>query len=93
MAFIAILPSIFSAGLNGPGKSNKGVPNRLRIDRYRALVARSGLEKLMIEPVETAPLSEVKAVHSCLAAQFRGLSDEDLTWLSFWMILQRPVSV
>jgi hypothetical protein len=69
--------------------SNKGVPNRLRINRYRELVEGSGLHKRLIEPVEIAPLAHVQAVRSCLSSAFKDVSDEDLTWLSFWMILQR----
>ena len=71
--------------------SNKGVPNRLRIDRYRMLSNRSNMKTLSLEPVEIAPLAHVQAVRSCLATAFRKLSDDDLTWLSFWMILQRRV--
>lgn len=69
--------------------SNKGVPNRLRINRYRELVEGSGLHKRLIEPVEIAPLAHVQAVRSCLSSAFKDVPDEDLTWLSFWMILQR----
>ena len=71
--------------------SNKGVPNRLRIDRYRLLCSHLSMKTLSIEPVEIAPLAHVQAVRNCLATPFRNLSDDELTWLSFWMILQRPV--
>ena len=70
--------------------SNKGVPNRSRIDSYRALVDGSGMETLVIDPVEKATITQVQAVRACLATPFRELSDEDLAWLSFWMILRRP---
>jgi len=62
----------------------------LRIDRYRSLIKGGGLKMLSIEPVEIAPVIHVQEVRSCLATPFRDLPDDDLSWLSFWMILRRP---
>lgn len=69
--------------------SKKGVPNRLRIDRYRDLIERVGMERLSLVVNETAPAEFIHAARPCLAAPFRDLSDEDLSWLSFWMVLRK----
>jgi|GEM_PF-3389167 len=66
--------------------SGKGVPNRLRVDRYRKALDQSGFKIENIEPVEIAPQSEVEEVRLYLAKSFRDLSNEDLSWLSFWLI-------
>lgn len=69
--------------------SNKGVPNRLRIDRYRDLIQRTGMKQLSFDVNETAPMESITAARPCLARPFRHLSDEDLSWLSFWMVLRK----
>ncbi len=66
--------------------SAKGVPNRLRVDRYRKALDQAGFKIETIEPVETARQSEIEEVRPHLAKDFRDLSDEDLSWLSFWLI-------
>lgn len=66
--------------------SAKGVPNRLRVDRYRKALDQAGFKLETIEPVETALQSEIEEVRPHLAKDFRELSDEDLSWLSFWLI-------
>lgn len=69
---------------------NKGVPNRWRIDRYRAEVTKAGFALRRLESTETAAREEVAAVRPHLARPFRGLSDEDLAWLGFWLICEKP---
>ena len=71
--------------------SYKGYPNRLRVDRYRDEVAKTGLELRRLQPTERALLEEVISIRPYLAQPFRGLSDEDLTWLGFWLICEKPL--
>ena len=69
--------------------SNKGVPNRWRIDRYRDIVARLPVDVLAFDPTELASLDEVRAVRSQLAEPFASLADEDLRWLGFWLVFRK----
>jgi hypothetical protein len=69
---------------------HKGVPNRWRVDRYRAALHASGLETLALRPVELAAPALIDAVRPKLAAPFRALNDQDLSWLNFWLICRKP---
>ena len=71
--------------------SNKGSPNRWRVDHYRALIDENRFERVLLEPTELAAQADIDAVRPHLAAPFRSLSDEDLAWLGFWTILRKPV--
>lgn len=70
--------------------SAKGVPNRLRIDAYRDAAAQSGLEVIAMKPTVLASPDDVRAVRPDLAAPFIKLSDEDLSWLGFWLVCRKP---
>jgi hypothetical protein len=70
--------------------SAKGVPNRLRVNAYRDAIAQSGLELIAMKPTLRASPDDVRAVRPELAAQFRNLSDEDLSWLGFWLVCRKP---
>jgi SAM-dependent methyltransferase len=70
--------------------SEKGVPNRWRIDTYRRIVAALPVEVLECLPTTQAGLDEVAAVRPVLAEPFAGLREEDLAWLGFWLVLRMP---
>jgi len=70
--------------------SEKGVPNRLRVNAYRDAVAQSGLEILLLKPTLLASPGEVLAIRSELATPFKDLSEEDLSWLGFWLVCRKP---
>jgi hypothetical protein len=69
--------------------SGKGVPNRWRVDRYRRDLAEQALQVLRLTPTTLAEPRDVAAVRPYLAEQFRALSDEDLSWLGFWLVCRR----
>jgi hypothetical protein len=69
--------------------SEKGVPNRWRIDRYRAMLEQLPVEVQTVEPTELASREHVSLVRPGLADPFRGLSEEDLRWLGFWMVFRK----
>lgn len=69
--------------------SAKGVPNRWRVDRYRDATARAGLAVLRLTATVRADPADVRAVRPHLAAPFRAVSDDDLGWLEFWLLLER----
>lgn len=70
--------------------SEKGVPNRWRIDHYRSILrSMPELRTLEMSTTRTAGPDEVRAVRPMLAAPFRGLCDEDLACLGFWLVLQK----
>lgn len=70
--------------------SDKGVPNRWRIDRYREIVAKLGVETLLLAPTQIAAPEHLAQVRDALALPFRNVSDEDLAWLGFWLAFRKP---
>jgi hypothetical protein len=72
--------------------SAKGVPNRLRVDAYRDAVAQSGLEVVAMKPTVLASPDDVRSIRTGLADPFRKLSDEDLSWLGFWLVCRKPMA-
>ncbi|MCC6194982.1 MAG: methyltransferase domain-containing protein [Burkholderiales bacterium] len=70
--------------------SGKGFPNRHRVDRYREAIARAGLAAPVMRATELARKDEVDDVRPQLAARFRGLSDDELAWLGFWLATRMP---
>lgn len=70
--------------------SAKGVPNRWRIDRYRRIVESLPVEVVDFEPTHRAAAADVAAVRPFLAEPFRGVSDEDLAVLGFWLVFRKP---
>ena len=69
---------------------HKGVPNRWRVDRYRAVLQTSGLETLALRPVAVLEQALVAAARPSLARPFRHLNDQDLSWLNFWLVCRKP---
>lgn len=69
--------------------SGKGVPNRLRVDRYRKALSDNGLCPIQMEPTALADRRDVEAVRPYLAAPFRNLSDDELSWLGMWLVCTR----
>jgi SAM-dependent methyltransferase len=70
--------------------SAKGVPNRWRVDRYREILASLDVELRRLAPTQRASAADVAGVRARLAEPFRGIDDEDLSWLGFWCIFTRP---
>ena len=71
---------------------HKGVPNRWRVDRYRAVVQISGLETLALRPIVVLEQGLIDLVRPKLARPFRHLNDQDLSWLNFWLVCRKPVA-
>lgn len=69
--------------------SEKGVPNRCRIDQYRSILRRLPVDLLELTPTKFATKEHVIAVRAALASTFRTLSDEDLAWLGFWLVMRK----
>lgn len=68
---------------------HKGVPNRWRVDKYRALVSEHGFDLLKLEATLRAEPRDIADVRPHLAAPFRHLADEDLAWLGFWLVARK----
>src|SRR5205085_927178 len=68
--------------------SEKGFPNRWRIDRYRELVQRAGLRISKLEPTQRLPADKVALIEPHLAGSLRGISSEELSWMGFWLVLE-----
>ncbi len=69
--------------------SHKGVPNRYRVNAYKELIDKSGFQLRLLAHTLLAQDSELTEVRPYLIDRFKGLSDEDLSWLGFWMVLER----
>lgn len=64
--------------------SEKGTPNRWRLDEYKRILSHSNLKPIFIKCVETCSKDVIVEVRPFLCKQFKQLSDEDLGCLSFW---------
>jgi hypothetical protein len=69
--------------------SAKGVPNRWRVDKYRAIVERLPVDLLALEATRLASPEDVAAMRPRLAWPFRQVSDADLQWLGFWLVFRK----
>ncbi len=69
--------------------SEKGVPNRWRVDKYRQMLDKLPVDLLALEATHLASLEHVAQVRPGLAPVFSGISDRDLSWLGFWLVLRR----
>jgi hypothetical protein len=83
--FLECSPRLWSAMF-----SEKGVPNRWRVDKYRRLIDALKLRVLTLEPTALAKAHEVAQVRPRLAKPFRATSDDDLSWLGFWLVFEKP---
>lgn len=70
--------------------SHKGFPNRWRPDAYRAIMAKTGLVVRAFEPTGRLDAADVQRIRDRVAAPLRGASDDELSWLGFWMVLEKP---
>jgi len=73
--------------------SEKGFPNRWRVDHYRRAIRSAGLRAVLLEATAYAQAVEVAQVRPYLAAPFRQLPDEDLAWLGFWLVCTKASAV
>lgn len=69
--------------------SDKGVPNRWRMDRYRDIVRALPVQVLEMAATRRAGADEVQAVRPLLADMFKSLSDDDLAVLGFWLVMRK----
>jgi SAM-dependent methyltransferase len=68
--------------------SQKGFPNRWRLNRYRDLFEQAGMRIRKLEPTTRLPAEKVALIEPHLAAPLRGVSAEELSWMGFWMVLE-----
>lgn len=68
---------------------HKGVPNRWRVDKYRQVIAEQGFHVMTLSPTVLAEKTDMAAVRPYLATSFRTISDEDLSWLGFWLVINK----
>ncbi|MDZ7752502.1 MAG: methyltransferase domain-containing protein [Gammaproteobacteria bacterium] len=66
--------------------SHKGAPNRWRVDAYRNAAEAAGLALTTLSPTQLASQEDVAEVRPHLADILKGVSDEDLSWLGFWIV-------
>jgi hypothetical protein len=69
--------------------SHKGYPNRYRIDYYKQLMEANQLTPVKLKPTKTVDQKDIELIRPHLDAQFKRVSNEDLSWLGFWMVLKK----
>jgi SAM-dependent methyltransferase len=69
--------------------SEKGVPNRWRVDKFRSILMRLPVDVMELQPTKLASQEHVNAIRADLAPAFRGLSDEDLSCLGLWLVMRK----
>jgi hypothetical protein len=69
--------------------SHKGRPNRLRVDSYERLARKNGLVIRKLAPTARVSEAETAFIRPYVDAAFRDVSADQLSWLGFWMILER----
>ena len=72
--------------------SHKNTVNRWRIDHYRRLLVEHDLKVVSLEPTALADPRLVAEVRPHLASCFRDVSDRDLSWLGFWLVVKKRAS-
>ena len=72
--------------------SEKGVPNRWRVDKYREILSRLPVDVLVFEVTRVASPEIVEAVAPLVAKPFRGLTHSDLGCLGFWLVFRKKSS-
>lgn len=69
--------------------AHKGMPNRWRVNRYRETLSANSLRTTLLKPTILADQRDIEEVRPYLAAPFRAVSDEDLSWLGFWLVCDK----
>lgn len=69
--------------------SEKGVPNRWRVDKYRSVLGRMPVEAFALEATQIASSEHIAQVRPQLAEIFRSISDDDLACLGFWLTFRK----
>lgn len=72
--------------------SEKGVPNRWRVDKYRSIIERLPCDVDALEATLLAASEDVRGARAGLDGLFSGISDSDLAWLGFWLVLRKRAS-
>ena len=82
--FLAWSPTLWSLMY-----SEKGVPNRWRVNEYRRILTELDVRVDLFEPTSLASSKEVTDVRGDLAPLFRDVSDADLAWLGIWLAFEK----
>jgi hypothetical protein len=72
--------------------SHKGRPNRLRVDRYQALAKASGLAIRKLAPTGRVSEADALFIRAHVDGAFRDVPLEQLSWLGFWIVLERALA-
>lgn len=69
--------------------SHKGFPNRWRVDKYLQLIKNTELRLIRITPTGKLNPENINAIRENLASQFRKIPTENLSWVGFWITLEK----
>jgi len=69
--------------------SQKGVPNRWRLDKYKSIINSAHFENIIIHSTGDVSAEQIQEVKPYLAKMFREVSDMDLGCLGFWLIFKK----
>jgi len=68
--------------------SNKGFPNRWRVDKYKELTENSGLSIKRLIPTGRIHKEKLNIIYPKIAKEFCSISSDELSWLGFWIVLE-----
>jgi len=69
--------------------SHKGFPNRWRVNKYLETIQKSGLLLKSITPTGKLDDKDIEHIKMKLSKPFKNLPTEKLSWLGFWMVVER----
>ncbi|WFP51746.1 methyltransferase domain-containing protein [Methylomonas sp. EFPC3] len=69
--------------------SHKGFPNRWRANKYVEAAGKAGLEITQLAPIDQLGAEQIDRIMPKLASEFRSVSRDLFSWLSFWIILEK----
>lgn len=69
--------------------SHKGSPNRWRVNTYRELAENLHLRVRKLTPTGQLDQEKLTVIYPKLAKEFKSISREELSWLGFWIHLER----
>jgi len=68
--------------------SQKGFPNRWRLNKYRGLFEQAGLRIRKLAPTARLEPEQIALIEPHLPGTLRGVSRDELSWTGFWVVLE-----
>lgn len=69
--------------------SHKGFPNRWRVNKYFEVIQETGLQMRSTTPTGRLDHKDIDHIKIKLSKPFKNIPTEKLSWLGFWMVVER----